>query len=281
MNLREIQNIFKSSLNKLYDTDESSAITRVVLTEVLNYSSVDLILKKKEEISYDLELQLFNIHDRLMQSEPLQYIMGTAWFCNLKLKVNKHVLIPRPETEELVEWIVQENKLSTPQILDIGTGSGCIAIAIANQVPDAKVAAMDISVGALETARKNAVLNNVNVEFINDDILNPKTSNVVYDIIVSNPPYVMQSEKETMDKHVLEFEPHNALFVLDNDALIFYKSIVKFTAQYLKTGGHLYFEINATKAREVVNLLEAGNYGEIIVKRDMQGKERMVRATKS
>ncbi len=280
MNLREIQNIFKSSLIKLYDNDEASAITRLVLSEILGYSSTDLVINGKQEVSIEIEHQLFKVLDRLNQSEPMQYALGTAWFYGLKLIVSPQVLIPRPETEELVDWIIDENKNASASILDIGTGSGCIAISLASRMDAARVTAMDISKGALEIARKNAALNKFSIEFIHSDILNPGISGSVYDIIVSNPPYILQSERNAMDKHVLEFEPHIALFVSDNDPLLFYRAIVKYAAQNLKPGGYLYFEINPSKADELVALLQESNYKEIILKKDMQGKDRMMRGTK-
>ncbi len=281
MNLREIQNIFKLSLNNLYDADETAAIIRTVLMEVLNYSPSDLLLKNQEVVSSETEEQLLNILERLKQSEPVQYVLGYAWFCGLKFKVNKYVLIPRPETEELIDWIVKQNKIQSPNILDIGTGSGCIAIALTKQIPEAKVVAMDISKDALHTATQNALINNVDVKFLEEDILNPVINEFKYDIIVSNPPYVLQSESKTMSSHVLEYEPANALFVPDEDALIFYKAIVKYAGIHLKPRGKLFFEINPLNAEDINALLKANNFIEPLIKKDLQGKDRMVMGTKS
>lgn len=281
MNLGEIQNLFKSALNKLYDAGESGAIVRTVLKEVLNFSSADLLLKDKEAILFAQEVQLLKILERLKQSEPLQYVLGYAWFCGLKLKVNKHVLIPRPETEELVDWIVKENKIQSAHILDVGTGSGCIALALADQMPSAKVFAMDVWRDAIEIAKQNTLLNRLEVQFILDDILIPKKNDFQFDLMVSNPPYVLHSEKETIDKHVLEYEPHAALFVSDNDALVYYKAIVNYADLNLKPGGKLYFEINPSKANEMVTLLEARNYRDNVIQKDLHGKERMIKGTKS
>ena len=280
MNLREIQNIFKRSLKNLYDKDETATIIRTVLMEALNYSTADLILKDQEVVSFETEEQLLKILERLKQAEPVQYVLGYAWFCGLRFKVNKYVLIPRPETEELVDWIVKQNKIQSPHILDIGTGSGCIAIALAKQIPEATVVAKDISKDALNTATQNALINNVDVKFLEADILNQHSNEIKYDIIVSNPPYVLQSESETMCRHVLQYEPATALFVPDDDALIFYKAILKYAGIHLKPGGKLFFEINPFKAEEITALLKSSNFIELSIKKDLQGRDRMVMGTK-
>ncbi len=280
MNLREIQNIFKRSLKNLYDKDETATIIRTVLMEALNYSTADLILKDQEVVSFETEEQLLKILERLKQAEPVQYVLGYAWFCGLRFKVNKYVLIPRPETEELVDWIVKQNKIQSPHILDIGTGSGCIAIALAKQIPEATVVAKDISKDALNTATQNALINNVDVKFLEADILNQHSNEIKYDVIVSNPPYVLQSESEAMSRHVLEHEPATALFVPDEDALIFYKAIVKYAGIHLKPGGKLFFEINPFKAEEITALLKSSNFIELSIKKDLQGRDRMVMGTK-
>ncbi len=283
MKLCEIQTIFKSALSKLYDVDETTAITRTVLMEVLNYSSTNIISKQQEEISENDEMQLMQILNRLMKSEPMQYVLGYAWFCELKLKVNQHVLIPRPETEELVYWITDENKINSPSIFDIGTGSGCIAIALAKKIVGAKIMAMDVSKKALQLAEVNALTHHTKINFIEQDIL--RIGNSVpqnkYDIIVSNPPYVLQSEQSSMHPHVLNHEPHLALFVPDNDGLIFYKAIVEYANNNLNTNGKLYFEINEAKAEEVIQLFDDEHYKDVILKKDLQGKNRKVCAIKS
>ena len=279
MTISAIQNIFKTSLSKLYDTGESDAITRNVLMEVLNFESSDWVLLGKKMVSLDNEIKLHQILNRLLQHEPMQYVLGFAWFCDLKLKVNKHTLIPRPETEELVDWIVKENKIASATILDIGTGSGCIAIALATKIKSAKITAIDISKHALQIAAENALTHQVKIVFEEKNILTQNKSEFdekIVDIIVSNPPYVLATEKQSMHQHVLDFEPHQALFVPDNDALIFYKAIIEYAKIHLHPTGKLYFEINETKAAEVVELLKQNDFMDTQIKKDLQGKDRMV-----
>lgn len=279
--LRKIKDLFKSSLKDLYDAEELVAISRMVFTEVLNLSPSELLLNQDENIKEETQKELIIILERLKQAEPVQYVLRAAWFCDLKFKVNKHVLIPRPETEELVRWILEENKFLTPSILDVGTGSGCIAIALAKQIKKASVSAMEISTEALKVANHNALSHAVEIRFLKDTILQPMDSSMRYDIIVSNPPYVMQSEKESINKHVLDFEPHLALFVDDNDALIFYKAIIEFADSHLHVGGKLYFEINEAKSQAVVSLFNKRKFKNVTIKKDMQGKERMVMSVKA
>jgi len=199
---------------------------------------------------------------------------------DLRFEVNHSVLIPRPETEELVSLIRSEFANQAPQILDIGTGSGCIAISLQKLLPQATVFAIDISAKALLVAESNAKLNNASVSFIETDILNPNKALIPnsLDVIVSNPPYVTESEKAFMEKNVLDYEPHNALFVPDNDALIFYREIAQLATDKLKKGGKIYFEINEAKSDEVVALLEKLGFIEILVVKDIHGKNRIIRA---
>ncbi len=190
------------------------------------------------------------------------------------------VLIPRPETEELIEWILLETKKINPHILDIGTGSGCIAIALAKKMQYATVDAWDISESALEIARQNAITNNVSVEFSNVDVLKSLSVRKYFDIIVSNPPYIKESEKEKMEKNVLDYEPHEALFVANNDALIFYNRITDIAKENLNENGVLYFEINRANGVEIVQMLKRKGLMNIELKKDISGNNRMIRAMK-
>lgn len=231
---------------------------------------------------------------RLSQGEPVQYVLGYEYFMGEKFQVNPDVLIPRPETSELVDWIVEnyvEKSRETVEkpvynILDIGTGSGCIAISLARLINNSTVFAFDISTGALKTAKANAEAQNIkNIQFCQVDILNTENSAYShpdvdkFDVIVSNPPYVMNNEKKGMDKNVLEHEPHLALFVPDDDPLLFYRVIAKYGKSHLREGGKLYFEINQALGKETCQLLEDSGYSNVELRQDMFGKDRMVSAT--
>ena len=214
--------------------------------------------------------------------KPIQHVLGYAWFYNMKFKVNEQVLIPRPETEELVEWIIQEiksNKISNLQVLDIGTGSGCIPITLKKKLPQIVMSSIDISNEAINIAQANAKQLETEVTFVEMDFLNEQLTQELpkYDIIVSNPPYIKQSESNTMSKHVVAFEPAMALFVPDEDALLFYRKIAKFGLQHLNDNGFIYFEINETLGTEVIQLLLSKGY-QSELRKDMQGKDRMIKA---
>ncbi|SVA25951.1 uncharacterized protein METZ01_LOCUS78805, partial [marine metagenome] len=213
------------------------------------------------DLSIEKTNQLYNCLDRLKKHEPIQYVLGKTKFCNLNFSVNESVLIPRPETEELVN-IILKNELGNKTVLDIGSGSGCIAISLAKHSPKAKVTALDICKDAIELSQRNAKENDVNLEFINADILNYK-SDKKYDIIVSNPPYVLESEKKHMSKNVLDYEPELALFVKNDDPLQFYKAILDFSKNSLNKNGKIYFEINEKYKNEIKDLAYYYSYSKV------------------
>ena len=244
---------------------------------------------RQEEINSDDTEQLFKIHQKLIQGIPLQYILGETEFYDLIVKVNQSVLIPRPETEELVDWALITSRIINGEteilkLLDIGTGSGCIAISIKKYIPLADITAIDISEAALNIARQNADLNQIEINFIQDDIFKPTNLELInskYDLILSNPPYVTEAEKDQMLDNVLNHEPHIALFVPDNDPLVFYRAIADFALNHLKINGFLFFELNEKFGKETINLLKEKGFKEIELRQDMGGKDRMIRAVLS
>jgi release factor glutamine methyltransferase len=282
-----VMELFRKELEGTYSTEEIETFIFFSLNEYAGFSRSDLVLKKDTRFSESELLKFFRVIRKLKQHIPLQYIFGHTQFYGLDLKVNEHVLIPRPETEELVEWIVKEEskvQSSKFKVLDIGTGSGCIAIALKKNIPNAEVFAMDISENALAVAKENAEKNQVEIQFIKGNILNHLTiqpfNHLTFDIIVSNPPYITEAEKEDMHKNVLEHEPHTALFVPDNDALLFYRAILDFAKDKLAAGGKIYFELNAKYADAVKELAESKGFVDCEVKKDLSGKERMMRCGK-
>ena len=292
MKLTELAILYQDKLTELYDEDEIQSLFFIALEEVLGYRKTDYILKKLELVPDTAVLRLNNILLGLTKGTPIQYIIGHTEFYGLKFKVNPAVLIPRPETEELVEWILSvcNSRFATTNpksiqtninIIDIGTGSGCIAIALKKHLPKSYVSAVDISSAALATAKENAVINEVGVTFIEDDILNYSEAHTSkFDIIVSNPPYIKEDEKTEMHENVLANEPHTALFVSNEKPLIFYEAIADFALLHLKKDGLLFFEINANLGKETIQMLGAKGFTDIRLRLDMQGKERMVSAQK-
>ncbi|MGB5990482.1 MAG: peptide chain release factor N(5)-glutamine methyltransferase [Marinifilaceae bacterium] len=273
------QNI-KSALSDIYDKREIQSFIYIIFEHVLNYSKIDTVLNKKEEIEDETCEIIYSIIKRLEKEEPIQYILGETEFYDLIFNVNESTLIPRGETEELVQLVINENIDRDISILDIGTGSGCIAISLAKNLERAKVSALDISEKAIETAKENAEKNNVKVNFFLEDILNIKQKYENYDIIVSNPPYICNSEKKLMQNNVLDYEPHTALFVEDNDPLIFYRTIAIFALDTLKEEGLLYFEINEALAKEMKEMLEEYSYKNIEIIKDINERNRIVKAQK-
>ena len=271
------------ALAERYEKEEQSAIIRAICCDILDIPTTTYYIKEKIALTSKQETRLEEILHRLQQGEPLQYIEGKAPFHGMEFAVRPGVLIPRPETAELVDWIVQEYTSQSPRILDMGTGSGCIAIALDKQLPGAKVEACDISPEALDVAKENNERNGASVTFFKHDILDLTTPLPhSYDIIVSNPPYIMQSEQESMEQHVTEWEPHTALFVPDNDALCFYRAIAEIgMTEALEPGGCIYVEINQALGAETVALFESYGYKEVTLRRDIYGKERMVKGVKS
>lgn len=242
-------------------------------------SRLDVVLNPQRELLEGEEEKLKVALERLQQHEPIQYITGHTEFFGLEFGVNKNVLIPRPETEELVEWMLQDLQGKSVNILDIGTGSGCIAISLARNLPQAVVTAIDISQPALDTASTNAKRNEVKVNFQCADVLKMDELRNVFDVIVSNPPYVRELEKEAMQRNVLEYEPDTALYVRDEDPLLFYRKITALAADNLSSGGKLYFEINQYMGKETEALLKQKNF-QTTLKKDIFGAERMLKGVK-
>ena len=274
----------RQELKDLYPLTEINVFIEITLQYYLQFTKTDIITKNDNTIKNSDKQKIINTIERLKNNEPIQYILGETEFYGLKFKVNKDVLIPRQETEELVDWIIKDNQsLLNPEILDIGTGSGCIAVSIAANLKNSSVDAVDVSENALNIALANAKNNQVKINTILLDVLNFEKSKYnfpEYDIIVSNPPYVRELEKNLMQKNVLNFEPYLALFVENNNALIFYQRILEFAKIHLKKGGKIYFEINEAYGNEVVELLKKTRYKEIELRKDLNGKDRMVCGTK-
>lgn len=278
MNLQLYYNNYITQLEGVYDTDEAASITNWVFEDILLVKSFQIPMLEKQ-LSFTEENDLNDILERLLLHEPLQYILGYAYFYELKFKVNKSVLIPRPETEELARLIVQREKDNNLQkIIDIGTGSGCIAISLKRQLPHSKVWAMDVSPEAIEVAKQNASDNKTDIHFVLDNIRDSKWKfeNQEFDIIVSNPPYIKEDEKPSMHGNVLAHEPSLALFVPNNDALRFYQAILEFAKNNLAENGRIYFEINEALSKEMKTLCQSFGYQNIELLKDMQGKDRMM-----
>ena len=283
MTLGEAEKLYTTTLSQLYGLNEAKSLAWLAISFVCKINRPDYLSSRNEELSFNNETALLSILEELKSGKPLQYVLGETTFYDLTFKVNPSVLIPRPETEELVDWILKDTFVKQPnlKILDIGTGSGCIAIALKKNLPLADVLALDVSAEALETATVNSILNKTEIKFIQDDILNPRQhiiSNTIYSVIVSNPPYVMLAEKKNMHRNVLNFEPHTALFVPDNDALLFYKAIVNFAAKHLQHRGLLFLEINEDLGEETLELITEMGFKNVELRKDLRGKDRMIRA---
>lgn len=272
----------KKELAELYPETEVQGFTRLLFESVCGWDYTAQIINKNEIVGESEFSEIEKIVFRLKQFEPIQYILGETEFMDLKLLVNLSVLIPRPETEELVNWIIETNSLDSPRILDIGTGSGCIPLALKSRIKYAKISAVDISGKALEVAKQNAMQNNLDVHFFEADILNWENSNWdLFDVIVSNPPYVREIEKQKMHANVLKYEPENALFVSDENPLIFYERIAEFAHKYLAENGKLFFEINEYLGDEMCNLLENKGFADVELRKDINGKMRMILCIKN
>ena len=275
---REIFNLIAHTIEPLYGMDEARQIAEMIILAKGNISRNDLIIEPNKELVIE---ELENILEELKSWRPVQYIIGQADFCDMSLKVKEGVLIPRPETEELVEWITSESKAEA-SILDIGTGSGCIAIALSKAIKNSRVWAMDISTKALEIASINGQLYAPEVRFIEGDALKEfdRLFDTKFDVVVSNPPYIPQSDISLMRANVTEHEPETALFVPDNDPLLFYRAIAQRAQHLLNGGGKLYFEIYEALAKEMIAMLEEEEYKDIILREDFRGKPRMICATR-
>ncbi len=274
---------FVEHISLTHNELEARAIGRLVFEHYLNTSATDFALNRDIRISESKIVDLWRVIKQLNNNVPVQYITGRAYFRELVLEVNEHVLIPRSETEELVEWVLNDlvgiqNEPSRPLLCwDIGTGSGAIAISLAKELKESRVFASDVSEKALEVARKNAELNETSVHFFLHDILKDSMPEQRFDCIVSNPPYVRESEKALMQKNVLDYEPHQALFVNDNDPLLYYSSIVSAAKATLKPSGSLYVEINEALGKKTAQLFEQNGFSVVEIRKDMHGKERMVK----
>ena len=267
----------ESALDRRYDSSELESVKKALCTEYLGISALSNYTKETLPPDTDRDRRLDEALSRLAAGEPLQYILGHTPFCGLDFKVDSRVLIPRPETAELVEWVAHDSA-KAGSLLDIGTGSGCIAVTLAHKLPGCRVQAWDISEGALEVAAGNSRLNGTDVEFRKVDVLAAGDADCRFDVIVSNPPYVMESEKAQMEDTVLEHEPHTALFVQDNDALVFYRAIARLGRRILNSGGSLYFEINPLKADDMKKMLSDAGYHNVELRSDIYGKLRMIKA---
>lgn len=274
MTNKEVWNRLADAAATVYGKEEAASVCRMIAADVLGIPYLSVFTEPGEESGVS-ETILCRLTDDIRSAKPVQYITGKTAFCGLEFEVNENVLIPRPETEELVHLIAAQNTLPSPAILDIGTGSGAIAVSLAKLIPGSKVTAIDISPAALETAHANAIKNGVAVEFTECDILSGHPGGT-FDIIVSNPPYVTESEKESMRPNVLEYEPHGALFVSDNDPLLYYRRIAELGVSLLGNGGSLYFEINERFGQEIAGMMRKSGYSDMTVKKDIYERPRIV-----
>ena len=279
MLLREIKNIYHSELDAIYPKEEVDSFFYLAIEHYFDLERFVLALQPNLALSKDEEQPLFEVLHKLCLEKPIQYILGSAHFMDMDFTVNENVLIPRPETEELVRWVLADLEMYENKeisILDIGTGSGCIAISLAKNIPRAKVYGLDISKKALAVAKENAVMNKVEVVFVEADILEIETFNKKVDIIVSNPPYVRMLEKNRMKPNVIQNEPGSALFVPDDDPLVFYRKIIEYAKKNLKPDGRLYLEINQYLGKATKALLE-NDFTKVELRKDLYGNDRMLK----
>lgn len=279
--LHEITAELRKVLSPKFGDGEAKAIIRLIFHHLKGWNATDMVINEARPISDVTVSRIGEIVDRLMKDEPIQYIVGEAYFYGMDLDVAPGVLIPRPETEELVDRIVKDNGVSDLHVLDVGTGSGCIAIALARNLPFPVVDAVDISEKALDIAKGNARKLKAAVNFSRQDIFKFTSDSASLDIIVSNPPYIDESEKVSMEANVLDYEPHEALFVPDDDPLKYYKRIAAIGIEALKPGGKLYFEINPRHASELKSMLQRMGYEDVEISLDIHGKQRFITARKS
>jgi release factor glutamine methyltransferase len=282
LTLKDIWMYLAAELGKNYDEREIGFLTRMIIRAVIDEPGPYLINDSGKELTAEQARKTTAICERLKTGEPYQYVLGETEFCGYTIRVNPSVLIPRPETEFLADLIIRENFGFDGGIIDFAAGSGCIAIALAACLPGSTVTAIDNSAAALATAADNAVLNGVKVDFLQKDILEPGMSlPVKAGIFVSNPPYVRNSEKVLMQRNVLDFEPHEALFVDDSDPLVFYRAILNIAGNYLLPGGKLYFEINEAMGTKIVELLLSTGYNNIDIIKDLNQKDRIIKGEKN
>lgn len=282
MYLKDIKSIFHKELDGIYAKQEVTSFFYMLIAHYMDLERFILAIDPQLIITKEEERPLFDALSKLKLEQPIQYIVGSAHFMDLDFVVNENVLIPRPETEELVRWILEDikDKAAEIKILDIGTGSGCIAISLAKNIPGAKIFALDISEKAISIAQQNAIHNGVLVEFIQENILAIETLAINFDIIVSNPPYVRELEKVAMNRNVLHHEPELALFVSNENPLVFYKKISQFASNNLSSSGALYFEINQYLGKETRTLLKELDFQAIELRQDMFGNDRMLKGKK-
>ena len=284
MTIRQAVEEIRRQLTGLYPETEIESLTRILFRHYLDFTPTQIHLSHDHELPDAIEKQFRKAVDELKKYRPIQYILGETEFYGLNFELTPDVLIPRPETEELTDWIVREyDRDATLSVVDMGTGSGCIAVSLAAHFPNANVWAVDISETALIVARRNARKNRVTVNFLLKDILNDNLKNFehgFFDVVVSNPPYVTPSERQQMQPNVLEYEPHCALFTPVDDSLIFYRRIAEFGLKCLKDRGKIFFEINETFSKETADILEQYGYSDIIMRKDINGKWRMIAATR-
>ncbi len=277
--LKEAFQNFQSLIQRNYEIEEARSISQIVFKEVLGYDTIQLILNENDLLPASIFEQLDYVAFQLNEHKPIQYIIGHTEFYGLNFEVNESVLIPRPETEELVDWIIKDHKdAQSLNILDIGTGSGCIPITLKYNIPQAKVNSIDVSKEAIAIALKNSLKNNVELFIHHQDVLQLQQLESDYDVVVSNPPYVLESEKSEMRKNVLDYEPSIALFVNDNDPLIFYKKIINLVENTTNKETHLYFEINESYAEELIKLFDLQKWQRPELRKDIRGKDRMIKS---
>ncbi|CAL2077916.1 Release factor glutamine methyltransferase [Tenacibaculum sp. 190524A02b] len=278
MRLKEYRISFNNQLISIYPQTEIDTFFFYLIEEYLGLHRIDYSLQPNFEIPENKQILFNTAIERLLKEEPIQYILGKTEFYGLTFKVTTDTLIPRPETEELVEWILKDT-IENANMLDIGTGTGCIPISLKKHLPKATVSAIDISYKALEVAKQNAKINNTSIQFIESDILKINNLPNTFDVIVSNPPYVRNLEKTEIKNNVLNNEPHLALFVEDKNPLIFYKKIADLATKHLKKGGFLFFEINQYLGKETVEMLAIKGFKHIELKKDLFGNDRMIKAS--
>ena len=281
MTIKALKDFFQHELGGIYPKEETLSFFHLLCEAYLNKSRIDIIMTPILELNSSQEASFLKALQQLKKEYPIQYIIGTTEFMDLVLEVNDQVLIPRPETEELIRWILETtSKDVNNTILDIGTGSGCIPIVLSKYLPKSSIETIDVSANALEVAKRNALRHEAQIKFIHRDVLSMHTLQNDYDIIVSNPPYVRESEKKQMQNNVLKYEPDLALYVADSDPLLFYKQIAKLAIKGLKPNGHLYFEINQYLGTALCDLLNTQGFKNIELKKDIYGADRMIRAVK-
>ena len=278
-NLTFVRRYFRSQLVRKFSEREAEQLLRILFEDLFGLDRMKILMNPNLTIDEFQYHQMEMAVADLLNDKPIQYVTGVAEFCDLKFKVNESVLIPRPETEEMVQKIVAQD-IHPKRIWDIGTGSGCIAVSLAKCFPDAEVFAFDVSEKALRVAESNAVLNKVKVNFIHDDVLNPHSEifSQPVDLVVSNPPYVCEKERNSMERNVLDWEPENALFVPDSNPLLFYRQILRLSKKQLSPNGAVWFEINEAMGKEMLDLCHAEGFAEAEIFNDFAGKTRVCKA---